>query len=69
MATEEMKKRIVSEQECAKRITNNDLICKDCKFMYVDTVELGNTSMCEKFNVKPVKVLLGGDCDEHETQE
>lgn len=61
----ELKKRIVSEQQCMKRITNNDLACKDCAFVYDDSVKLGNTSKCEKFNVKPNKVLLGGECDEY----
>lgn len=66
---EDLKKRIVSEQECMKRITNDDLVCKSCKFVHNDTIELGNTSVCDKFDVKPGKVLLGDNCDEYESQE
>ena len=66
---EELKKRVVSEQQCMKRITNNDLVCKYCIFAFDDTVKLGNTSVCEKFDSKPNQVLLGGDCDEHEAKE
>ena len=62
---EELKKKIVSEQQCMKRITNSDLVCKDCVFVYDDTVKLGNTSVCDKFVSKPNHVLLGGDCIEH----
>ena len=61
---ENLKKRVVSEQQCMKRIANENLICKECIFKYDDTVKLGNTSACEKFTVKPNKVLLGGACDE-----
>lgn len=68
MKNEEMKKRILSEQQCMKRITNNDLVCKDCLFVYDDSVKLGNTSVCDKFAAKPNKVLLGGDCDEYEAK-
>lgn len=68
MKNEEMKKRIASEQQCMKRITNNDLVCKDCIFAYDDSIKLGNTSECDKYNVKPNQVLLGGDCDEYETK-
>lgn len=66
---EELKKRIVSEQQCMKRITNDDLVCKNCTFVFDDTVKLGNTSICDKFTTKPNQVLLGGDCDEYEAKE
>ena len=66
---EELKKRIVSEQQCMKRITNEDLVCKDCEFAFDDAIKLGNTSTCDKFTVKPNQVLLGGDCDEYETKK
>lgn len=66
---EELKKRIVSEQQCMKRITNNDLVCKSCAFVFDDTVKFGNTSACDKFTTKPNQVLLGGDCDEYAVKE
>lgn len=68
MENKEMKKRIASEQQCMKRITNDDLVCKDCTFAYDDSVKLGNTSTCDKFTVKPNQVLVGGDCDEYEAK-
>ena len=55
--------RTKSEQKCMRRITNNDLKCKDCLYRYDDTVKLGNTSICEMYNPKPNKVILGEDCD------
>lgn len=43
-------------------ITNDNLDCKDCKF-----VDKTNIATCEKFiNLKPGKVLYGGKCDEKE---
>lgn len=66
MKNKEMKERIASEQQCMKRITNNDLVCKDCNFVLDDSIRLGNTSMCTKYDLKPKEVLLGGNCDEYE---
>lgn len=68
MKQKDLEKRVVSEQQCMKRIANDDLVCKDCTFKYDDTVKLGNTSVCEKFDVKPSEVLLGGDCIEYEKE-
>lgn len=68
MKQEDLKKRVVSEQQCMKRITNDDLVCKDCAFKYDDAIKLGNTSICEKFDVKPTEVLLGGDCIEYDKE-
>lgn len=48
-----------------KRVTNDDLVCKDCLFKYDDSVKLGNTSKCEVYEAKPNEVLLGGECDEY----
>ena len=64
-----LKERIASEQQCMKRITNDDLICKDCEFVFDDSIQLGNTSKCEKYKIKPNKVLLGGDCIEYKIKE
>lgn len=69
MKKEKIEKRVASEQQCMKRVTNSDLVCKDCKFVYDDTIRLGNTSMCERFDVKPTGVLLGDDCTEYEKEE
>lgn len=48
------------------RITNNDLVCKDCTMRYDDTTITGNTSKCEFYDVKPNDILLGGPCDVYE---
>ena len=69
MAKNDFEKRIMSEQQCMRRITNDDLVCKDCTYKYDDFIKLGNTSTCEVYNVKPNKVLLGGDCDEYNKEE
>lgn len=47
-------------------IKNKDLICDDCKKKYDDTDLPCNTSKCEAFDIKPDKVLDGGDCIEYE---
>lgn len=65
MAKDEFQKRIESEQTCMRRITNDDLVCKDCKFKYDDAVILGNTSKCAIYESKPNKVILGKECDEY----
>lgn len=69
MNRKELKKRVLSEQGCMKRITNNNLVCKGCVFAYDDSEKLGNTSVCEIYTSKPNKVLLGGDCDEFKAKE
>jgi len=57
--------RIRSEQTLT-RITNDDLVCKDCLVRYADDVIYGNTSRCETYPVcKPYEVLLGGKCSEY----
>ena len=49
-----------------KRITNDDLVCKDCAFRLDDSEIYGNTSRCEVFpDIKPGKVINGGKCDEY----
>lgn len=46
-------------------IKNKDLVCKDCEHAYDDEIFLCNTSQCDKFDIKPDKVLDGGECDEY----
>lgn len=50
------------------RITNEDLICKDCQSRFDDTVMPCNTSKCEAYTIKPDKVLDGGDCVEYKKE-
>lgn len=50
-------------------ITNDDLVCRDCRNRYKDEGMPCNTSVCEKYEIKPDKVLDGGDCNEYEKEE
>ena len=71
---------ISSEAQAGSPIRCKDLVCADCKFRYDDSNPerngkrngygrmRGPTSKCEKFDVKPSSVLLGGQCDKHERQ-
>ena len=61
---DDMKRRIQSEAKAVRRITNDDLVCKDCVLRYPDAVIFGNVSKCEQYpESKPNEVLLGGKCD------
>lgn len=51
-----------------ERLTNDQLTCRDCKLRYNDDELPCNTSKCEMFQVKPDKVLSGGECDEKVTE-
>lgn len=46
-----------------KRITNNDLWCKDCKYRFDDAVMLGNTCKCKQYDIKPAEVFDGKKCE------
>lgn len=61
--------RIKSEQQCAKRLSNEDLVCRDCQFVFDDKIKLGNTSTCGKFILKPNNVLLGDECIEYKQKK
>ena len=64
------KSKLWSEQFCMRRITNNDLVCKDCLYRYDDTEILGNTSRCEMYEeCKPNDVIDGGPCDLYDKEE
>ena len=51
-----LSERRKDEQLKVVRITNNDLICKDCRYCLDDSKQFGNTSRCEKFSLKPNEV-------------
>lgn len=51
-----------------EQIKNKDLVCKDCAYKFDDTEMPCNTSKCEVYQIKPGKVLDGGDCDEHKEE-
>ena len=60
--SKELKERIESESKAVMRITNNDLVCKNCLFVYDDSVKFGNTSKCAIYAIKPNAVLLVEEC-------
>lgn len=48
-------------------VTNGNLVCIDCDFAYSNPQLV---SVCEKFpDIKPSKVLYGGECDEHKSNK
>lgn len=51
------------------QIKNEDLVCKDCIKKYDDTNMPCNTSQCEAFAIKPLRVLNGGDCIEYKKEK
>lgn len=42
------------------RITNDNLICKNCKNMMDDAKIFANTLRCEAYDTKPTAVIKGG---------
>lgn len=66
MANEGLEDRIKSEARAICRISNDDLVCRDCVQRMDDGFIFGNTSRCEAYPVcKPIKVLQGGECSEY----
>lgn len=63
MSEKEFERRIKSESKTAIRVTNKNLVCKDCLFKYDDDTKLGNTSKCAIYKAKPNLILLGGKCE------
>lgn len=48
-------------------VTNKNLVCNDCKFVYL---EVNRVSICEIYkDMKPSKVLYGKTCMEYEPTE
>ena len=60
---DELQKRYESEGKGIVRITNKDLVCKDCLYRHDDSVIFGNTSRCDFYPTqKPNSILHGKDC-------
>ncbi len=51
------------------RITNEDLVCKDCKSKFDDSDMPCNTTKCEVYDLKPSNVLDGGECSEYKKEK
>lgn len=49
-------------------ITNNDLVCKDCRYRFKDEEMPSNTSKCVKYEIKPDEVLDGGECIKYDKE-
>lgn len=62
---EEIKRRLSSEQHAMGRVTNNDMVCKDCVFRMDDSVIYGNSSRCQVVGLKPADVIMGGSCEDY----
>lgn len=61
---EEFAERIESEARSTQTITNDDLVCRDCQYAWV------NVDKCEMFlERKPNHIFYGGDCEEKEETE
>lgn len=60
-----IEKRIQSEAQSLSRVTNSQLVCKDCVHVLDDSIRLGNTSTCKAFVVKPNQVLKGESCPKY----
>lgn len=79
-AERQLYERIESEAQAGSPIRCKDLVCKDCKFRFNDSDPTKNgrrdgygrmrgpTGRCSKYNLKPNKVLLGGECEKYERQ-
>lgn len=48
-----------------EKISNANLVCKDCAYKFDDSKIIGNVSRCAKFTLKPNYVLLGGNCEKY----
>lgn len=65
-----MRNRIESEARAHSRITNQDLVCRDCRSRFDDKIKFGNTTVCEKYpSGKPNLVLLGNACKKYGKEE
>lgn len=67
VSNKDFEKRIKSESRGIMRITNDQLVCKDCAFKYDDEKIFGNTSFCDQYpDGKPDSIIVGGECDYYE---
>lgn len=57
-----IEERVKSEARATKRITNNDLVCKDCIYKFYHPNKPEKTAKCEAYKSKPSSILLGGNC-------
>lgn len=60
---------IESESTSTSRITNSQLICKDCMYRFDDTKIFKNTTRCGAYTLKPNKVLCGKECPKYKKEK
>lgn len=58
-------RKFKNEKMKCERLTNNELVCKNCLYALDDSKDTNNTYECKKFIEKPDKVLIGGECIEY----
>lgn len=46
-------------------IKNENLVCKDCYWKKDDKLVPANVCRCNAYNIKPMEVLNGGECDKY----
>lgn len=64
------KERVISEAMGFKRITNEDMVCKNCIYCWDDSKIYGNSTKCDCFPIaKPNHVVDGGRCPYHKSKE
>ena len=54
----------MAEEVHFKPMTNDGLICADCRFRIPD----GGVLRCHKYDTKPAEVLNGGDCKKYKAE-
>lgn len=60
--------RIESESMAVGRVSNDDLVCKDCIHRFDDSKIFGNTSRCGVYPSKPNKVIVGESCEQYQKE-
>ena len=52
------------------RVSNKNMLCKDCIFRFNDSEKWGNSSKCKQFEFKPLDILFGGtDCASYRKED
>lgn len=49
-------------------VTNDDLVCKDCRHRFEDKGIPSNTSKCAKYERKPNEVFDRGECIKYDKE-
>ena len=63
-----MDEKFKKDKLAFNRITNEELVCKDCKNKFEDSQMPCNTTRCKVYKLKPSDVLDGGKCSEYKKE-